>query len=356
MTGSPLHLFRNDYSEGAHPAVLDALVRTNAEQSVGYTCDDHCERARSLILEACGLDPAEASIEFVCGGTAANIVCLSGLLDRPYDAVVCTPDGHINTHETGAIEAAGHKALPTTDTDGFVSVAAVDAIVRGNAAFGNHMTRPRAIYVSDTTELGGVYRRVQLEELAAYAHAHGMKLFLDGARLGSALTSPANDLTLPEVARLCDAFYIGGTKNGLLFGEAVVIRDAQLRRDFRWLMKQRANLLAKGRLLGVQFEAAFAGGEGGVWWECARNANERASELRAGLLAQGWKEWRESPSNQLFFEVGAASARGFEDALGCEEFFDLGERKVVRLVTSWATTPTDVEEALAFTATLRGRA
>ena len=237
-----------------------------------------------------------------------------------------------------------------------MSVAAVDAIVRGNAAFGNHMTRPRAIYVSDTTELGGVYRRAQLEELAAYAHAHGMKLFLDGARLGSALTSPANDLTLPEVARLCDAFYIGGTKNGLLFGEAVVIRDAQLRRDFPWLMKQRANLLAKGRLLGVQFEAAFAGGEGGVWWECARNANERASELRAGLLAQGWKEWRESPSNQLFFEVDAASARGFEDALGCEEFFDLGERKVVRLVTSWATTPTDVEEALAFTATLRGRA
>ena len=347
-----MHLFRNDYSEGAHPLVLDALVRSNMEQTEGYTCDAHCARAEGLILDACGLTRDEADVRFVPGGTATNVICLNGLLDRPYDAAVCTPDGHINTHETGALEATGHKVLATTDADGFLTVDAVDAVVRGNAAFGNHMTRPAVLYVSDTTELAGVYTRAMLEELSGYAHARGMKLFLDGARLGSALTSSANDLTLPEVARLCDAFYIGGTKNGLLFGEAVVARDPQLRRDLPWLMKRHANLLAKGRLLGVQFEAAF---EGGLYWECARNANEQAARLRKGLVAQGWEEWAASFSNQLFFEVPAREAQAMTDGLGCEVFFDHGATRVVRFVTSWATTAADVDEALAFTAGLRVR-
>ena len=207
------------------------------------------------------------------------------------------------------------------------------------------------LYVSDTTELAGVYTRAMLEELSGYAHGRGMKLFLDGARLGSALTSPANDLSLPEVARLCDAFYIGGTKNGLLFGEAVVARDPQLRRDLPWLLKRHANLLAKGRLLGVQFEAAF---EGGVYWDCARNANAQAARLRDGLVAQGWKEWAPSRSNQLFFEMPAGAAQAVADALGCEVFFDYGATRVVRFVTSWATASADVDEALAFTGGLTG--
>ena len=344
-----MHMFRNDYSEGAHPRIMEALLRTNLDQNVGYTCDEHCVHAAELILKACELSPEEADVQFVLGGTAANVICLNGLLERPYDAVVCTPDGHINTHETGALEACGHKIIATTDTDGFVTPAAVDAIVRGNAAFGNHMTRPAAIYVSDTTELGGLYTKAQLEELRAYADEHAMKLFLDGARLGSALTCADNDLDLPTIARLTDAFYIGGTKNGLLFGEAVVIRDPQLRADFPWLMKRHANLLAKGRLLGVQFEAAF---EDGLYWECAKNANARAAELRAGLLAQGWKEWMPSTTNQLFFEVDAALAQRFVEGLGCEVFFDLDATQVVRFVTSWATESAHVTEALAFTARL----
>ena len=342
-----MHLFRNDYSEGACPEVLDALVKTNGEQCAGYTCDEHCARAAQLILEACELDADEADVQFVVGGTAANVIALSGLLERPYDAAVCTPDGHINTHETGALESCGHKVLATRDVDGLLTPAEVARIAAENAAFGNHMTRPRAIYVSDTTELGGVYTKAQLEDLRACADELDMKLFVDGARLGSALTSPANDLTLPEIAHLADAFYIGGTKNGLLFGEAVVIRDPQLRQDFPWLMKQHQNLLAKGRLLGVQFEAAFEDG-GRVYWECARNANERAAELRQGLLAQGWHEWLPSASNQLFFEVPAAAAAHFTEALGCEVFFDRGTTQVVRFVTSWATTAADVAEALGF--------
>lgn len=344
-----MHQFRNDYSEGAHPRVLEALVRTNAEQAVGYTEDNHCARAASLVLEACELKPNEADVRFVVGGTAANVICLNGMLDRPYDAVICTPDGHINTHETGALEACGHKVLATADHNGFVSVGEADAIVRGNAAFGHHMTRPRVIYVSNSTEFGGVYSRAQLEELAHYAHSHNMKLFLDGARLGSALTSSDNDLSLPEIARLCDAFYLGGTKNGLLFGEAIVARDPQLRADLPWLMKRHANLLAKGRLLGLQFEAAL---EDGLYWECARNANRCASRLREGLLANGWTEWTPSPSNQLFFEMPRAVAARFVEQCGCEVFIDRGETQVIRFVTSWATEDADVTEALALSATL----
>ena len=346
-----MHLFRNDYSEGACPEVLDALVRTNADQCVGYTCDEHCARATKLILEACELEEGEADVHFVVGGTAANVISLCGLLDRPYDAAVCTPDGHINTHETGALESCGHKVLASRDTDGFLTPSEVARIAAENAAFANHMTRPRAIYVSDTTELGGVYTKAQLYALRACADELDMKFFVDGARLGSALTSSANDLTLPEIAHLADAFYIGGTKNGLLFGEAVVIRDPQLRQDFSWLMKQHQNLLAKGRLLGVQFEAAFENG-GQVYWNCARNANARAAQLREGLLAQGWCEWLPSASNQLFFEVPCAAAAHFADELGSEIFFDHGNTQVVRFVTSWATTPADVEEALAFAAGL----
>lgn len=344
---SHLHRFTNDYSEGAHPAILDALVRTNLEQAGGYTTDDHCERARDLILQACGLSRDEASVEFVVGGTAANVISLCGLLERPYDAVVCTPDGHINTHETGALEAHGHKILATHDADGFVSTSEVERIVAENAAFGNHMTRPRAVYVSDSTELGGVYSKDHLTELAACAHAHEMKLFVDGARLGSALTARCNDVTLPELARLADAFYIGGTKNGLMFGEAVVIRDPQLRQDFPWLMKQHQNLLAKGRLLGVQFEAAFEN-DGAVWWECARTANERAAQLAAGLDALGFEAFTAGSSNQLFYRMDAQRAQRFCDELGCETFYDQGATRVIRFVTSWATQPEHVEAALAF--------
>ena len=343
--------FRNDYSEGAHPAVFAALARTNAEQTVGYTEDEHCARAAHLILDACGLAPDEADVRFVVGGTAANVVSLSGLLARPYDAVVCTPDGHINTHETGALESCGHKVLATRDRDGFVSPAEVRRICAENAAFANHMTRPRVIYVSDTTELGGVYTKARLSELSDTARELGMRLFLDGARLGSALTAAGNDLTLPEVARLADAFYAGGTKNGLLFGEAVVIRDPQLREDFPWLMKQHQNLLAKGRLLGVQFEAAFEDG-GRLYWECARNANERATQLADGLVGLGLEEFAPHASNQLFFRVPAALGQALSDELGCETFFDEGATRVVRFVCSWATKASDVEEALAF---VRGR-
>lgn len=353
-------LFTNDYSEGACPEVLDALVRTNDEQSPGYTEDAHCARAAQTVLGLCGLDRGEADVFFAVGGTAANVVSLCGLLDRPYDAVVCTPDGHINTHETGAMESSGHKVLPTDDADGFLSVEAVDRVVRGNAAFANHMTRPAVLYVSDTTELGGVYTEARLRRLRDYADEHRMKLFVDGARLASAMTSDANDLTLPKLARLADAFTLGGTKAGLLFGEAVVARDPQLRRDMPWLLKQHQNLLAKGRLLGVQFQAALAGGGPGEadeapFFRYARRANEQAARLASGLEAVGVELRWPAQSNQVFARMGVAAAEMVCAELGCETFADEGEARVVRFVTSWATLPAHVDDALAAVASaLRG--
>jgi threonine aldolase len=352
-----LHQFTNDYSEGACPEVLDALVRTNAEQTPGYTMDEHCSRAARLILDQCGLSESEASVFFVVGGTAANVISLDGLLRRPYDAVICTPDGHINTHETGAIESVGHKALASSDADGFLSVEAADEIVRTNAAFPYHMTRPKALYISDTTELGGVYHARRVEELSEYAHGHGMTLFVDGARLGSALTAASNDLTLPQIAHLADAFTVGGTKNGLLFGEAVVARDQGLREDMLWLMKQHQNMLAKGRLLGVQFEAAFAGGALGEadespYWRYARSANRMAARLAEGIEGLGFELATPPESNQLFVRTDAGRAEKICAALGCETFVDEGKTRVIRFVTSWATTEEHVNEAIAYLASL----
>lgn len=330
-----MHSFRNDYSEGAHPRILEALVATNAEQSVGYTEDPHCARAAALILDACGLTPDEADVRFVVGGTAANVISLNGLLSRPYDAVVCTPDGHINTHETGALEACGHKVLATSDADGFVSASAVDAVVRGNAAFGHHMTRPQAIYVSDTTELGGVYTRARLEELSSYARSHGMKLYLDGARLGSALTAGSNDVDLPTVARLCDAFYLGGTKNGLLFGEAVVARDPQLRADLPWLMKRHANLLAKGRLLGVQFDALFTDD---LYFKISRHAIEMAHQIRDIFVSAGYPLLFDSPTNQQYPIMPDTELAEIGKRFGYEYWERVdADHSGVRFCASWAT-------------------
>ena len=345
-TEAGVYLFTNDYSQGAHPDVLAALVKTNLEQTPGYTVDPHCDRARDLVREACSLCRDDASVEFITGGTAANICTLLGLLDRPYDAVVCAPSGHINTHETGALEACGHKICtmrgPEADA-GFVCADAVDEIVSSHAAFANHMVRPRVIYISNSTEYGGAYTLDRVTELSEYAHAHDMKLFVDGARMASALTSPGTDLTLEALAHLADAFTLGGTKCGLLFGEAVVARDPQLAHDLPWIQKRQGNLLAKGRLLGVQFETAL---ESGSIWEWARSANERAARLGAGLKALGWREFLPSPTNQQFFVVDQPTAQWCVDVLGCEVFGDVEDGRVVRFVTSWATTDTDVDEAL----------
>lgn len=350
-----MRMFRNDYSEGAAPEVLQALVATNDEQTVGYTEGDaHCEHARELIRQACGRD--DVDVEFCVGGTSANVIGVTGLLHE-WEGAVCTKDAHINVHETGAVAACGRTVLPTDDSDGFLSPEAAERVWRFQNSCGRHMTRPGCVYISDTTELGGVWDLERFDAICDWADSHDLPVFLDGARLGSALTSPAaGGLTLEHIARRCGAFYIGGTKNGMLFGEAMVISNPRLRESFPFLQKERGGLMAKGRLLGVQFEAAFevpAGGGEALYWRLARGANECALRLRAGLVELGFKPYGDSASNQQFFVVTPAQRDALEAACGCETFYELSdEQVVVRFVCSWATGEKDVDELIALAGTL----
>lgn len=350
-----MRMFRNDYSEGAAPEILQALVATNDEQTVGYTEGDaHCERARELIRQACGRD--DVDVEFCVGGTSANVIGVTGLLHE-WEGAVCTKDAHINVHETGAVAARGRTVLPTDDSDGFLSPEAAERVWRFQNSCGRHMTRPGCVYISDTTELGGVWDLERFDAICDWSDSHDLPVFLDGARLGSALTSPAaGGLTLEHIARRCGAFYIGGTKNGMLFGEAMVISNPRLRESFPFLQKERGGLMAKGRLLGVQFEAAFeAPADGGEapYWRLARGANECALRLRAGLVELGFKPYGDSASNQQFFVVTPAQRDALEAACGCETFYELSdEQVVVRFVCSWATGEKDVDELIALAGTL----
>lgn len=333
--------FTNDYGEAAHPQILEAIARTNLEGNPGYSTDDHSARARALICEK--IARPDAAVHFLVGGTQTNFTLIAAAL-RPYEAVISADSGHICTHETGAVEATGHKCVACPAVDGKLTPAAVEAAVLAHTD--EHMVLPRLVYVSQTTEIGTVYSRAELEALRAVCDKHGLYLYLDGARLGSALA--CSDVTLPDLGRLCDAFTLGGTKNGALFGEALVLTHPALNDHFRWQIKQRGGMLAKGWLLGLQFEVLMTGG---LYEELGAHANAMAQRLKAGIAALGYGFTADSPSNQQFAVLPDAvidALRGEFDFIpmakqpgGCTE---------VRLVTSWATTPEAVDaflEALA---------
>ncbi len=335
-----MYSFRNDYSEGAHPKVLQALTDTNLVQTCGYGLDPICEEARDLIRSLC--DAPEADVHFLVGGTQTNLTVIASLL-QPYEAVIAAHTGHVNCHETGAIEATGHKVCTAYSPDGKVTPAMVESVLAIHADGGEHMVSPKLVYISDTTEIGTVYTKAELIALRHCCDEHGLLLFLDGARLGSALTSPESDLTLPELAALTDVFTIGGTKNGTLFGEAVIMTVPC--EHFRWHMKQRGGMLAKGRLLGVQFLAIL---KDNLYFDIARHANEMAFRLRDGFLALGYQFPVPSPSNQQFpvMKVQTAeklAAMGFEFQV--ERPID-EEHTMYRFVTSWATPESAVDDLL----------
>ena len=330
-----MYSFRNDYSEGAHEKILQALCDTNLVQTVGYGADPVCEKARDTVRRLCSAP--DADVHFLVGGTQTNLVVIDSLL-RPYEAVIAAHTGHVNVHETGAIEATGHKVCTVFSPDGKLTPALVESVV--NAHSSEHMVHPRLVYISDTTELGTIYQRAELQALRRCCDEHGLLLFLDGARLGSALTCPENDLTLSDLASLTDAFYIGGTKNGALFGEALVMNVPN--DHFRWHMKQRGAVLAKGRLLGLQFQALL---EDGLYFALARHANEMAYRLRDGIAALGYPFPVPSPSNQQFpvlpntvMEKLSAMGYDFEIDHAVDE-----THTCVRFVTSWATPESAVE-------------
>lgn len=333
-----MYSFRNDYSEGAHPKVLEALTETNLTQTVGYGLDPFCEEAAITIRRLC--NAPEADVHFLVGGTQVNLITIAAHL-RPYEAAIAAHTGHINVHETGAIEAAGHKVCTAYSPDGKLTPELVESVLRAHST--EHMVFPRLVYISDTTEIGTVYTKVELTALRRCCDDYGLFLYLDGARLGSALTAEGNDLTLPDLAALTDAFTIGGTKNGALFGEALIL--AKPHQHFRWYMKQRGGVLAKGRLLGIQFQALLSDG---LYFDLARHANAMGIRLRDGMAALGVPFPVPSPSNQQFpvlpnGVIAALEAKGYQ----FETDHPVDEAHTcVRFVTSWATPESAVEELL----------
>ena len=336
------YLFRNDYSFGAHPKVLAALAETNLEGNAGYGDDPYCGRAQDLIRDLCQCP--QAKVEFLIGGTQTNFTAIAAFL-RPWEGVIAAESSHINGHESGAVEATGHKILPLpTGPDGKLTPEQLLPLLERHKDV--HLVKPRLVEIADATESGMVYTKAELTALSRLCRDNGLLLFLDGARLGSALASPASDLTLPDLARLTDAFTIGGTKNGALMGEALVITDPALQPDFFRIKKQRGAVLAKGWLLGAQFEALL---KDGLYFEMARHANAMAARLQAGLKALGWTLWVDSPTNQVFAVVDAAAKARLDAICAYEEWCPAQEpgHTVIRLVTCFATAPEDVDGLLA---------
>ena len=335
------YLFRNDYSYGAHPKVLSALAQSSMEGNVGYGDDPYCQRAADLIRDMCQCPRAD--VQFLIGGTQTNFTAIAAFL-RPWECVIAADSSHINGHEVGAVEATGHKILQiAAGNDGKIAPEQIAPILERHKD--THLVKPRLVEIADATESGMVYTKAELTALSEYCRANGLLLFVDGARLGAAMTSPANDLTMADLARLTDAFYIGGTKNGALMGEALVIVNEDLQPDFFRIKKQLGAVLAKGWLLGVQFEALF---QDGLYFEMARHANAMAARLQAGLKAKGWKLWVESPTNQVFAVVPDSLKPRIDAVCAYEDWCPAEEpgHTVIRFVSCFQTGEEDVDGLL----------
>lgn len=332
--------FNCDYTEGAHPEIMRRLLETNLVQTVGYGEDEYCESARRRILALCQNENAQ--VHFLVGGTQANFTVISAAL-RAHQAVVAAVSGHIAVHETGAVEATGHKVITLPSDDGKITAEQVRACydAHWNDSTHEHMAQPAMVYLSNPTENGTLYSKAELTAISDVCRACGLTLFVDGARMGYGLASPKNDLTLADYAALCDVFYIGGTKVGALFGEAVVICKPELQRDFRYHIKQRGGMLAKGRLLGVQFDTLFTDE---LYFEISKHAVDLALELRAAFEKKGWPLLYDSWTNQQFpvlpDEVYERLKEKF--VLSFWEKTD-AHHTAVRVCTSWATTRESVQ-------------
>ncbi len=336
--------FDSDYMRGAHPEVMRRLMETNLSQSVGYGSDEYTARAAGLILDACGLNRSESKVVFLTGGTQTNSTVIDSFI-QSHQGVICAETGHINVHEAGAVEATGHKVLTLPSHEGKICATELDHYISDffRDETWEHMVAPGMVYISFPTELGTIYTLKELEHISKVCHSHGITLYLDGARLGYGLAA-SNEVTLPDIARLCDVFYIGGTKVGTLFGEAVVVKDAS-----RWLhslsqVKRHGALLAKGRLLGIQFETLFTDD---LYLRASRNAIVQAMKLKEGFLAAGFRLFMDSPTNQQFFILPNERL----DALMKTATFELwGPRSAketpVRFVTDWGTTDEEIEQLL----------
>ena len=331
--------FNNDYSEGCLPEIMEKLCATNMEQTPGYGVDHYCIDAAEKIKKLCASDCA--NVHFLVGGTQTNLTVIAAAL-RPYQAVISAVSGHINVHETGAIEATGHKVIGLASDDGKITADQVEREARSQSETmdAEHTVQPAMVYISNPTEYGTIYTLSELEALSAVCKKWGLSLFVDGARLGYGLTAGGNDVTLADMARLCDVFYIGGTKVGALFGEAVVITNPAINRDFRYMIKQRGGMLAKGRLLGVQFGVLM---DNDLYFKVAAKANAQAQVIRATLQALGYGFLVENTSNQLFPILPDSVLEVLQKEFCFSEMGRVDEtHRCIRICTSWATTDENV--------------
>lgn len=332
-----MYSFKNDYSEGAHPNLLKALQQPNLEQHQGYGDDVFCTEAAHLIKETFMLNHDE--IHFFVGGTQTNLTVISAFL-KPYEAVISADSGHVAVHETGAIEATGHKVIPVSSHDGKLSVAQIKDVLKTH--IDEHMVKPKLVYLSNPTELGTIYQKSELEAIYEYCQEQNLICYLDGARLGSALCCEKNDLLPSNLAQLTDVFYIGGTKMGALCGEALVINQPMLRKDFRFNMKQKGALLAKGRILGLQFSELF---KDNLYFELANHANEMARLLKVGISSLGYQFMVDSDTNQIFPIIPNKIVALLETKYLFTRWDSTNRTEtVIRLVTSWSTSEKAVKE------------
>lgn len=332
--------FDSDYLEGCFPEILRKLEETNLVQTPGYEEDEYCEHAKDVIRKECGAPQAE--VHFLVGGTQANTTVIASLL-RPYQGVLCAVSGHINVHETGAVEHSGHKVLGLPSGDGKIAAAQISSALRNHAADASreHVVQPAMVYISFSTELGTIYTLSELKEISSVCHEAGIPLFIDGARIGYALMSPSCDVTLKDIASLADVFYLGGTKQGALFGEAVVFTDPALARDFRYNIKQNGGMLAKGRLLGIQFSTLF---EEGLYFSAAKKAVEQALRIRKAFEERGFKFLVDSPTNQQFPILPNDMIKRLREKFSFEDWGYVDEtHTAVRFCTSWATPESSVD-------------
>ena len=340
-----MYSLKNDYSEGAHSRILNALVETNMQQTDGYSTDYYTKRAIDLLKRK--MECEDVDIHLLVGGTQVNLTAISGFL-RPHQAVIGADTSHVNCHETGAIESTGHKVITMKTDDGKLTPYLIQKVVDTHTD--EHMVQPKLVYISNSTELGTLYRKSELEELHNCCIKNNLFLYLDGARLGSALASEESDLTLADIANLTDAFYIGGTKNGALFGEALVICKNSLKEDFRYFIKQKGGLLAKGRLLGIQFEELF---KDDLYFEIGRHANNMAILLKNAIKERGYKFLTDSSTNQQFPILPNLVIDKLSEkySFKIERIIDL-DNSAIRLVTSWATEENKILEFIEYLKTI----
>lgn len=336
-------LFNSDYIEGAHEKIMERLLATNREQTEGYGTDRYCQKAKERIRNLCEND---VDVHFLVGGTQTNMTVIAASL-RPHQGVIAAQTAHINVHETGAIESCGHKVLVLPSSDGKIMAEQVRECYEEhihNDSF-EHIVQPKMVYISNPTELGTIYSRDELESLSQVCRETGLLLYLDGARLGYGLTAKGNNLTISDIARLCDVFYIGGTKIGALFGEAVVIKNQAIREDFRYLIKQKGGMLAKGRLLGIQFMTLF---EDDLYMQMSYHADRLADRIRDAFTEAGISFLTENTTNQIFpvltdIEIDILQEKyGFNYEKRIDDTYS-----AVRFCTSWATKEEDVESLIA---------